>query len=480
MFKHIFYSLICIGAFIGLNACTEELSMPANNVKLVKESQIYTHSNGEQIPFLIDSRSSQPNSNQWGTDEENGKYKDYPKPEDITDEEREKVLAVFNEIGKESYEPLVDWSNFFVQQVYCGPEGNKMTELATIVDYEIKIDVKSWWPYEADTTYVSVTPFYDIVNDFNNGACSGNAEQGCMLMFNSSTKQWSFKSTQGGGERFDVNWRMEWIDGAYYVGFDFQSNKQGSESNGNELFERDYIYNDWIIKIVPAVGVDTSTPPSRPSGDNNQTITPPAVIKEHVEVNLSIEDKDNYLVSHLSIHVRAATDVEVYISLPIKYYCEVDDMVIVEKHVDNLMVYGGPRVISYNINNNIVTLTVSFETNGIRITTDGINEDVISFLKEKNGDGLTFEIWNYMNIPSSEKEFIEIEELKYYLNQSTIEFLDKTPDLYVNAFNKTKDGFRFEDDCIVDIVNKQLPEFKDAETDNWYNGSPFNKLYYKK
>lgn len=75
-------------------------------------------------------RSAQPNSNQWGTNDWDGRYLNYPKPADITPEERAKVLAVFNEKGKESYTDLVNWSNFFVQQVYCGTNGLKMNELA--------------------------------------------------------------------------------------------------------------------------------------------------------------------------------------------------------------------------------------------------------------------------------------------------------------------------------------------------------------
>ena len=42
----------------------------------------------------------------------------YNVPGAITAAEREAVLEVFNQKGKESYEPLVDWDCFFVQHVY--------------------------------------------------------------------------------------------------------------------------------------------------------------------------------------------------------------------------------------------------------------------------------------------------------------------------------------------------------------------------
>jgi hypothetical protein len=43
---------------------------------------------------------------------------------------------------------------------------------------------------------------------------------------------------------------MEEINGNYYVGFDFEANG----NNPNEKVDRDYIYNDWIVKIVPGKG----------------------------------------------------------------------------------------------------------------------------------------------------------------------------------------------------------------------------------
>lgn len=194
-------------------------------------------------------RAAQPNGNQWGTTDDNSKYIDYPAPAAITDAEREKVLAVFNEKGAVSYEPLVHWKNFFVQQVYTGPNGSKMNELATTVDYQVNTTVISWWPYQATTEVVSVTPFDDIINNFNAGDCT--AWDGCMLMWNSATEDFSFKTSQGGGQRWYKHWRMEKINGNYYVGFDHESAKQGSDANNNELDVRDYIYNDWIVKIVP-------------------------------------------------------------------------------------------------------------------------------------------------------------------------------------------------------------------------------------
>jgi len=217
-----------------------------------------------QLPasFKATTRAAQTNGNQWGTNDDNGKYKNYPAPAAITSAELEKVLAVFNQKGATSYEPLVHWKNFFVQQVYTGPNGSKMNELATTVNYTVEVITHSWWPLNQETIVTEVAPFDDIINNFNAG--DNTTYDGCMLMWNSATEDFSYKTSQGGGQRWYKHWRMEKIDGNYYVGFDHESAKQGSDANENELDVRDYIYNDWIVKIVPGYGEIIPEPEPEP------------------------------------------------------------------------------------------------------------------------------------------------------------------------------------------------------------------------
>ena len=63
----------------------------------------------------IETRSAYPNSNMW---EDEG----YVVPDPITDDEIDKVKAVFAEKMPEGYTctSLVDWDSFFVQHVYKG------------------------------------------------------------------------------------------------------------------------------------------------------------------------------------------------------------------------------------------------------------------------------------------------------------------------------------------------------------------------
>jgi hypothetical protein len=218
-------------------------------------------------------RAAQTNSNQWGTNEWDGRYKNYPKPSAITADELEAVLEVFNTVGAESYTPLIDWSDFYVQQVYKGEAkytdaaGNEfigsdeMNELHCATDFILTNP--TCWPevWEHSGTYTT-----DCVNNFNGGDYKGedistwNATK-CMLMFHSSTSDWSYKTSKAGGQRLHF-FRMEKINGNYYVGLDFAAFRQAS-ANANEDVARDFIYNDWIVKIVPGEGVTPPTPPTR-------------------------------------------------------------------------------------------------------------------------------------------------------------------------------------------------------------------------
>jgi len=271
MKKLIFTLVFVIVMGFGFISCTKDIeSYTPQQVKemqyaaafektfgTISPSQTWGFSNPTSSARAI-TRSAQPNSNQWGTNDWDGRYKDYPKPADITTEERAKVLAVFNQKGKESYTDLVNWTNFFVQQVYCGPNGEKMNQLACKdpAGHEV---TEYLWSQERGNYINIYTSYDDEVNNFNGGKYSGNTEQGCMLMFNSSTSQWSFKTSQSGGERIYDHWRMEEIDGNYYVGLDHEAWRQ-APANANEEDFRDYIYNDWIIKIVPGNG---QTPPDK-------------------------------------------------------------------------------------------------------------------------------------------------------------------------------------------------------------------------
>lgn len=236
----------------------------------VTEAQYANHRWGmNTMPLVVKNtsesramRAANTNANQW---EDQG----YVLPAEITRAEIEKVKAVFAEKGKASYESLVNWDCFFVQQVYHGDSiyvngaGGIVTG-AEHMDWLCAVtkkhtQVKCWWPYEEEV--VIGDEYDDHINNFNAGNCTtssvsektGTVITGAMLMYNSDTYKFGFKSSEDNGHVF-YNFRMEEIDGSYYVGFDFEAAGQ----NPNEQVARDYVYDDWIVKIVPGKGV---TPP---------------------------------------------------------------------------------------------------------------------------------------------------------------------------------------------------------------------------
>lgn len=248
-------------AVLAMASCSKntDVSNP-NAVQENKEAQyadafVKTFCDGQKIASnqtwgFNQTKAANPNGNEWASD-------GYTVPGAITEQELADVLAVFNQKGEAQYTAKVNWSNFFVQQVYKGvahyTAGNGGDVLGSAhmdwlcaydpVGYEVTNTI--YWPeYKVEVT----TCHDDHINNFNGGDCKDY--NGIMLMVNSSTQRFGFKASEDNGHVF-YNFRMEEINGNYYVGFDFEADGQ----NPNEQVARDYIYNDWIVKIVPADGV---------------------------------------------------------------------------------------------------------------------------------------------------------------------------------------------------------------------------------
>ena len=234
-----------------------------------------------------------------------------------------------------------------------------------------------------------------------------------------------------GTSHYYNNYIIVQYKGYWYVGFDYEMHKKEAQ-NANEAkdVERDWNFTDWIVRITPAyhygetpsenpgqvtdpTDPDPETPegpevivPDNPiipfpgfygvcivcdhdhelgtpceqceeegdhcTGPDNTTDSPFVKGEDEVEINLAVDKKNHDLLeSHLSIHVRSVTNVEVFIPVPAQYYCAADDMAIVLEHTGNF-VHGGPVRTEFDINGNIVGLNVEFEPDGIRILTDGI------------------------------------------------------------------------------------------------------------
>ena len=113
--------------------------------------------------------------------------------------------------------------------------------------------------------------FMEHINNFNNGNCTNSATvdnqsvtspgvkiEGATLMLNSGTNDFAYHNST------DSKYHNEYIiiagaeidpslAGYYYVGFDFYAHGTDKyPANKNMDVERDYVFNDWIVRISPA------------------------------------------------------------------------------------------------------------------------------------------------------------------------------------------------------------------------------------
>lgn len=239
---------------------------------------------------------------------------------------------------------------------------------------------------------------------------------------------------------------------------------------------------------------------------------------EEVEINLALNDVHNLptgeqkydvadLVSHLSIHVRAASDVTVNLPVPEKYYCDQDDVYIYnERKVNGTLTSdatfkGQSNEVEYTFNWTVpgegeeagdleqtatVKVEVTFnaaqeeETEGsITIKVTGVTEELLAYTRSEYSDGVNFDVYNYFNRANqyTDKEYAAytVPELLQVLNNSEVTFV-QNPDYYVNAFtgDKIESGAeKYNRDCWV------VPSDADAFTGPTLGENGKNQVYRK-
>jgi len=228
----------------------------------------------------------------------------------------------------------------------------------------------------------------------------------------------------------------------YFLGFDYRTVK-----NSGEYYDGDGVYNDWVIRIIP-LDAEHTTPEEPivvPVEDASEGTPADSDLRNEVEVNLSLNaerpEGGDYISSKLSIHVRDTTDVEVYLPVPVKYYCQQSDLTLLHDYAANERVYSDyVQYATLDLNGQTVTMHVRFEENGIRVTTRGVNAEVLRYCRETYLDGITFEVWTYYRDTTRE-------DLHLLLDQSEVAFT-ANPGWYVNAFGPV-DGQPNPLDCTV-------------------------------
>ena len=180
-------------------------------------------------------------------------------PANVTAHERELVVAEFskyrpNVVNTEN----VNWTDYFIYEVYKGEDVYKDGFGQDVLgsDHMNHLQVKK----AAGDLLPPDNACWEHANDFNNGdhsAAWGNIE-GATLMLNSGTLDFAYHNST------DSKYHYEYIiiagadidaslAGYYYIGFDFcASHPAGQEANKNMDVERNWIFNDWILRISPA------------------------------------------------------------------------------------------------------------------------------------------------------------------------------------------------------------------------------------
>ena len=201
---------------------------------------------------LIGTRGANCNSNEWAN------YLTVPTR--LTDAQKEVVRKWF-QTHKNPQGLDVNWSDFFVEQVYKGgtnTEGSQSPETYEILkDGEPQTGSKVTGSNQMDWLACGsdATPSSEHINNFNNG--NGDI----MYMYDYNTTCFGFHDSYGDnhfentyyydsyvlipGDQIDKS-----VAGMYFVGFDYKTAKY---DNGEIRVNPDGYYSDWIVRIAPGL-----------------------------------------------------------------------------------------------------------------------------------------------------------------------------------------------------------------------------------
>lgn len=209
---------------------------------------------------LIGTRGANTNANEW--------YQYLTVPAPLTDAQKEVVRKWFQN-NKNPQGLDVNWSDFFVQQVYKG--GTNPGSNSPEIYYTLKDGVQTqntvtgsnhmdWLACGSEESQ-----YKDHINNFNGGdAGDMNVGEGnnkfhqdkIMYMHDYNTTCFGFHDSYGQTYYYDsyVLIPGDIIDpivaGMYFVGFDYKTAKN---ENGEIRVNPDGYYSDWIIRVVPGL-----------------------------------------------------------------------------------------------------------------------------------------------------------------------------------------------------------------------------------
>ena len=200
---------------------------------------------------LIGTRGANPNSNEWANC--------LIVPTRLTDAQKDVVRKWF-QTHKNPQGQKVNWSDFFVEQVYKGgtnTEGSHSPEIYNTLKDGVETQNKVTGSNQMDWLACGsdATPSSEHINNFNNG--NGDI----MYMYDYNTTCFGFKDSYGDNHFENTYYYDSYVlipgdiidpivAGMYFVGFDYKTAKY---DNGEIRVNPDGYYSDWIVRVVPGL-----------------------------------------------------------------------------------------------------------------------------------------------------------------------------------------------------------------------------------
>ena len=219
----------------------------------------------------------------------NGNEWEY-QPGAITEAELNAVKNFFNVEHRNYTNPPVHFTDFWIQQVY---RSQQVYKDGYGQDVEGSAHMNKLGCKRADGTWEHSNNF-NAANNFDWG--------GCTLMVSSGTESFCFSNSSDSGKDYET-YIIKEINGNYYVGFDFYANG----GNLNEQVARNYIFNDWIVKIVPASMTKAKMIIAEDLGVNESDFDYNDVIFEAAAANEYVQNVGNRLVAHVTLRAAGGT-----------------------------------------------------------------------------------------------------------------------------------------------------------------------------
>ena len=180
-------------------------------------------------------------------------------PPNVTEAEENAVLAELRKSTVDRDKNLtINWTDFFVYQVHKGTDTYNTHENKSMD--AVASDKMNHLQCGSGTVGADgkQSGFWEHINDFNNGSHTSSWGNiiGATLMVNSSSLNFAYHNATDSKYHDTytvIDGATIGYDGFYYICFDFLANGDNEQpANKNMGVDRNYNYEDWIVRISPA------------------------------------------------------------------------------------------------------------------------------------------------------------------------------------------------------------------------------------